>query len=119
MGRHNNSSRPLARRVETDPSVLQPETSVRTVQEPPQAVGAGMGGGGMPYANAGPNHTPPPPTWRPDEGRGSPYSHHTAGGDDGYERGYAPQQDERNDKRDWRNSGWGPRGNPNAVMGTP
>jgi hypothetical protein len=118
MGRHDNSSRPLARRVETDPSVLQPETSVRTVQEPPQQATGGPGGG-MPYAGQGPNQTPPPPRWRPEDGRGSPYSHHTAGGDDGYERGYAPQQDERGDRRDWRNSAWRAQGNPNAVMGTP
>ncbi len=102
VNRHDNSIRPLARRVETDPSVWQDERSVRPMQDPP-----------MPYA--GPNNNSqntPPPKWRgPEEGgQPSPYAQEfdpSAGQPDGSDR--------NNPRRDWRNSGWS-RGNSSVGI---
>ncbi|ERT02888.1 hypothetical protein HMPREF1624_01191 [Sporothrix schenckii ATCC 58251] len=52
--RHDPSTRPLARRVETDPSVLQDERSVRPVQDAPPPPGANI----PPY-NSAPNQSTP------------------------------------------------------------
>lgn len=96
--RQDNSTRPPPRRVETDPSVWQGESSVRHVQEPP-----------MPYANSSRQGTPPQQRYRgPSEP--SPVSHfdHSDGPGDGPEHHH---------RRDWRNSAWGRQGGGLGVGG--
>ena len=98
VNRHDYGVRPLARRVETDPAVWQDERRVQPMQDPP-----------MPYAAS--NHgTPPKFRGGPDDGHASP----TPYAQD-FDAGGAP--DERNPRREWRNSGW--RGNSSVgVTGT-
>ncbi|CAK7263151.1 Rho-type GTPase activating protein Rga1 [Sporothrix epigloea] len=68
MSRHDSSTRPLARRVETDPSVWQEERSVRTVQDASLA-----GASATPYGSAPSQSTSS--KWRPldDAQHVSPY----------------------------------------------
>lgn len=91
------SKRPLATRVATDPAAWQQESSVRPVQE-----------------SANPFATPqgtPPPNWRkPDNGQPSHPSQ--------YERVDNQQEPPENgQRREWRNSGWG-RQNNSVTTGT-
>lgn len=99
-GRHENMTRPTPRRMETDPSGWQHESSVRTVQDPPMPPNFGGGGG--------PQGTPPHQR-RGYDGPGSPYGH---GGTD------TPDSGERNQsRREWRNSSW-VRQNSGLTTGT-
>ncbi|CAK7567907.1 MAG: Rho-type GTPase activating protein Rga1 [Sporothrix epigloea] len=68
MSRHDSWTRPLVRRVETDPSVWQDERSVRTVQDAPLASTSAT-----PYGSAPSQSTPS--KWRPldDTQHVSPY----------------------------------------------
>lgn len=97
--RQDKSTRPPPRRVETDPSVWQAETSVRHVQEPPN----------KPYAKSG-QSTPPHQRFRgPSEPAPikSQFDHSDAplsGAEDGQ-------------RRDWRNSAWGRQGGGLGVGG--
>ena len=99
VNRHDYGIRPLARRVETDPSLWQDERRVQPMQDPP-----------MPYtmSNQG-----TPPKYRgdgPDEGHPSPFAQEFDG------PGGPP--DERNGRREWRNSAFS-RGNSSvSVTGT-
>ncbi len=120
MSRHDSSTRPLARRVDTDPSVWQDERSVRPVQD------AQGGGTVFPYSSA-PNQSTPT-KWRvQDEGQHvSPYAsqHNLSFGDPALQRQQQqqqkqqvpPQQQQQRDpgdltpRQEWRNSSWG-RGN--------
>jgi hypothetical protein len=97
--RQDNSTRPPPRRVDTDPSVWQQESSVRPMQEPP-----------IPYGNPGPGT--PPQKWRSHEdGHHSPYNQQFDRSD--------PQLDnpDNGQRREWRNSGWGAQGRPNGGVG--
>ncbi|KAJ2907033.1 rho-type GTPase-activating protein 1 [Zalerion maritima] len=99
-GRHENSVRPIPKRVETDPNIWQQESSVRHIQD--------AGPGGPPYGN--PPQGTPPKRWRnPDEeGYNSPYRQ------DSYENPPPPPPpppaaQDGNDggqRKEWRNSGW-------------
>src|SRR3569833_576554 len=101
VNRHDNTIRPMARRVDTDPSVWQDERSVRPMQDPP-----------MPYANAKQNT---PPKWRGagDDGHASPspyaQEYDPSGG--------PPDGSDRTPRREWRNSnsGWS-RGNSSVGI---
>ncbi|KAK4128392.1 hypothetical protein N657DRAFT_562570 [Parathielavia appendiculata] len=103
VGRHEIPSRPPPRRVETDPSQWQQESSVRTVQEPTIPF-TGPPHMGTPPPKRGPYDAPPP--------QQSPYSQLDQPGPtpDGNGRGGQPQ-------REWRNSGWG-RQNSGLTTGT-
>ena len=63
--RQDSMTRPPARRIETDPSLWQGETSVRHIQEPPMPPPG--------YGNSNPST--PPKSWRgpDDSGHPSPY----------------------------------------------
>ncbi|KAK6068668.1 rho GTPase activator [Seiridium cupressi] len=83
-----DNSRPMATRVDTDPTMWHQERSVRPVQDP-----------GIPYTV---NSGTPPQKWRNhdhDHGR-SPYA-------DQYDGEDPPQVPENAQRREWRNSGWG------------
>ncbi|KAF4977423.1 hypothetical protein FZEAL_6052 [Fusarium zealandicum] len=100
--RQDNSTRPPARRVETDPAVWQGEATVRTIQDP-----------SMPYAS---NGTGTPPTrWRArnDGGNPSPYGANQFNQSDS-------QLDnvEQGRRREWRNSGVGRQGSGLGVSDT-
>ncbi|KAI1383191.1 RhoGAP-domain-containing protein [Hypoxylon trugodes] len=92
------SRRPLATRVATDPAAWQQESSVRPVQEPT-----------IPFTT--PSGTPPPQNWRkPDNGQ-SPHGSQ-------YERpDNQAKLPENGQRREWRNSGWG-RQNSSVTTGT-
>ncbi|KAK0733887.1 hypothetical protein B0T26DRAFT_736701 [Lasiosphaeria miniovina] len=110
-GRHDNMSRPMPRRVETDPSAWQQESSVRPVQDQPPA----------PYSNT-PQGTPP------QSRRGGPYDgsggapppHHSPYGQ--FERTGTPENGERNNnqpRKEWRNSGaWGRQNSGGLTTGS-
>lgn len=94
--RHDNSTRPPPKRVETDPSVWQGESSVRHVQEPP-----------MSYASNSKPGTPPQQRWRgPSEP--APVSH--------FDHSDGPEEHSQQ-RRDWRNSAWGRQGGGLGVGG--
>ncbi|KAK4099782.1 hypothetical protein N658DRAFT_429003 [Parathielavia hyrcaniae] len=103
VGRHEIPTRPPARRVETDPSQWQQESSVRTVQDPTIPF-PGPPHMGTPPPKRGPYDAPPP--------QQSPYGQADQPGPttDGNDRGGQPQ-------REWRNSGWG-RQNSGLTTGT-
>ncbi|KAI2629753.1 RhoGAP-domain-containing protein [Hypoxylon sp. NC1633] len=91
------SRRPLATRVATDPAAWQQESSVRPVQEPT-----------IPFTT--PQGTPPPNWRKPDNGH-SPY-----GSQSQFERVDNQQkQPDNGQRREWRNSGWG---KPNSSVTT-
>lgn len=95
IGRNENASRPPPRRIETDPSAWQSETSVRAVQDP------------MVPSYANPSQATPPSKRRnPDDGgNGSPHvPSHFDGSTDALERGGQPAPGPG--RREWRNSGW-------------
>lgn len=95
IGRNENASRPPPRRIETDPSAWQSETSVRAVQEP------------MVPSYANPSQATPPSKRRnPDDGgNGSPHvPPHFDGSTDALDRGGQPAPGPG--RREWRNSGW-------------
>jgi len=88
--RQDSLTRPPARRIETDPSLWQGETSVRHIQEPPP-IGYGT------------NPSTPPKSWRgPEEGgHPSPYR-------DEFDQAEGQLETPDNgQRREWRNSGWG------------
>ncbi|KAF4985126.1 hypothetical protein FDECE_16800, partial [Fusarium decemcellulare] len=99
--RQDNSTRPPARRVETDPAVWQGEATVRTIQDP-----------SMPYANNGPGT--PPTRWRGrnDLANPSPYGANQFNQSDS-------QLDnvEHSRRREWRNSGMARQGSGLGVSG--
>jgi hypothetical protein len=97
MQRHHEiANRPPPRRIETDPSAWQSETSVRTVQQEPT----------LPYISQ--QQTPPQQKWRgPDDGGNhSPYSQHQSfnGSTENLDRGTPGGQPRP--PREWRNSGY-------------
>jgi hypothetical protein len=101
VNRHDFGVRPMARRVETDPSLWQDERTVRPMQDPPA------------IPHTGSNQNTPPPKFRGglEEGQPSPYAQE-------FEAPGAGHPDDRNPRREWRNSGWG-RGNSSVgVTGT-
>lgn len=99
--RQDNSTRPPARRVETDPALWQGEASVRPMQDPP-----------MPHANNGPGT--PPTRWRGrnDLANPSPYAANQFNQSDS-------QLDsaEHSRRREWRNSGLARQGSGLGVSG--
>ncbi|KAH9902250.1 rho-type GTPase-activating protein [Xylariomycetidae sp. FL2044] len=95
VGRQDKQ-RPIATRVDTDPTLLQQESSVRPVQEPT-----------IPFTT--PQGTPPQKWRKPDAGQ-SPYANQ-------YERSDNQQDPENAQRREWRNSGWG-RQNNSVTTGT-
>lgn len=102
MGRHQHEipSRPPPRRVETDPSQWQQESSVRPVQEP--SIPFVVPPQGTPPPKRGPYDAPPP--------HQSPYRHleKTATPDGGGSGNSNNNNENRpnNQPREWRNSGW-------------
>ncbi|KAH6636656.1 hypothetical protein F5144DRAFT_188729 [Chaetomium tenue] len=107
VGRHEIPTRPPPRRIETDPSQWQQESSARPVQEP------------MSY---GPPHAATPPPKRGGPYDAPPYGQFDPQGGptpDGSGRGGGqpqpypqqqqppPQQQSQQQQREWRNSGWG------------
>jgi hypothetical protein len=109
MSRHHEiANRPPPRRIETDPSAWQTESSVRTVQQEPT----------IPYASQPPQGTPPPKWRNPDEGNQSPYSQHQqfdGSSTENVDRGGAGQSGQAPPRREWRNSGWNNR-QPNGGV---
>ncbi|KAF4500032.1 Rho-type GTPase-activating 1 [Fusarium agapanthi] len=99
--RQDNSTRPPARRVETDPAVWQGEATVRTIQDP-----------SMPNPSNG--HGTPPARFRGrnDLGNASPYGVNQFNQSDS-------QLDsaEHSRRREWRNSGMGRQGSGLGVSG--
>lgn len=95
--RQDSSTRPPARRVETDPAVWQGEATVRTIQEPP-----------MVHSQNGPGT--PPNRWRGrnDGPNPSPY-----GGSQFNQSDSQLDNSEHSQRREWRNSnsGWRQQGN--------
>ncbi|EFX02458.1 Rho GTPase activator [Grosmannia clavigera kw1407] len=99
MNRHDSTTRPLARRVETDPSVWKEETSVRPVQDVPNGNNSNF----PPYSS-GPNQSSPTRWQGQDEPKGvtPPFqAQHELADPDGQLQG-----PDRTTKREWRNSGW-------------
>jgi len=106
MQRHHEiANRPPPRRIETDPSAWQSETSVRTVQQEPT----------LPYISQQQGGTPPQQKWRgpQDDGNHSPYSQQQGfnGSSENLDRGTpagggggggGPPRP----PREWRNSGY-------------
>lgn len=84
-GRHENPTRPYPRRMESDPSSWQNESSVRTVQDSQPPYGPGT----PPQPRRGPHYEGPP-------GQPSPYG---MGGAE------TPDSGPRRPPPDWRNSG--------------
>ena len=113
MQRHHEiANRPPPRRIETDPSAWQTETSVRTVQQEPT----------IPYAHQ--PHQPhqpqgtPPQKWRnPDDDSRSPYSSQQQfnGSTENLDRGGQSGQPPR---REWRNSGYNRQPNSGVAAGS-
>lgn len=103
MQRHHEiANRPPPRRIETDPSAWQSETSVRTVLQEPT----------LPYIGQQQQGTPPQQKWRnPDDGNNSPFSQQQGfnGTADNHDRGApgggGPAAAAR-PPREWRNSGY-------------
>ncbi|KAI5466678.1 hypothetical protein BGZ63DRAFT_4880 [Mariannaea sp. PMI_226] len=98
--RNDNTSRPPARRVETDPAVWSGEATVRTIQEPPAV-----------HSHNGPGT--PPNRWRgrPDMANPSPYGSQFNQSDSQLDNS------DHNQRREWRNSGWGRQGGGLGVSG--
>ncbi|KAI1416011.1 RhoGAP-domain-containing protein [Hypoxylon sp. FL1857] len=90
--KQQESRRPLATRVATDPAAWHQESSVRPVQEPT-----------IPFTT--PQGTPPQNWRKPDNGQ----SPHPAQ--------YDAQHPENGQRREWRNSGWGKQ-NSSVPTGT-
>ncbi|KAK3693843.1 hypothetical protein B0T22DRAFT_53220 [Podospora appendiculata] len=110
VGRHENPSRPPPRRMETDPSSWQQETSVRTVQEPTIPFTSGPQQGTPPQTKRGladgaPIHQSP-------YGQFERTTSNTAvpegGGGGGGDR----------KAKEWRNSGWGRQSGGALTTGT-
>jgi hypothetical protein len=101
--RQDNSTRPPARRVETDPAIWQGEATVRTIQDP-----------SMPYSNTNNGQGTPPARFRGrnDLANTSPYGVNQFNQSDS-------QLDsaEHSRRREWRNSGLGRQGSGLGVSG--
>ncbi len=109
MQRHHEiANRPPPRRIETDPSAWQSETSVRTVQQEPT----------LPYISQ--QQGTPPQKWRnPDDGSHSPFSQQQQqqgfnGSTENLDRA-PPNQAPR---REWRNSGYNRQPNGGVAAGS-
>jgi hypothetical protein len=89
-----DNSRPMATRVDTDPSAWQQERSVRPVQENAASYTTHQG-------------TPPQTKWRGPEGAPSPQPNQ-------FEAENVPPAPDNGQRREWRNSGWG-RHNPSVT----
>lgn len=100
--RQDNSTRPPARRVETDPAVWQGEASVRPMQDPP-----------MPYANNGPGT--PPTRWRGRNDLANPSSPY--GANQFNQSDSQLDNTEHSRRREWRNSGLARQGSGVGVSG--
>lgn len=112
MQRHHEiANRPPPRRIETDPSAWQSETSVRTVQQEPT----------LPYVSQQQQQQQqgtPPQKWRnpDDNGSHSPFSQQQGyGSAENLDRGGPPPPSGPTPRREWRNSGayGGANTNPN------
>ncbi|KAL2178530.1 uncharacterized protein P884DRAFT_268537 [Thermothelomyces heterothallicus CBS 202.75] len=118
VGRHENPTRPPPRRMETDPSQWQQESSVRHVQESTQPYGQ-MHVGTPPPKRGGPYDAAPPqhsPYNQPDHQAGqTPDGNGRNGGQQLPPQ--QQQQQQQQQQRDWRNSGWG-RQNSGLTTGT-
>ena len=105
VGRHDPIRPHPPRRVDTDPTAWQHESSVRPVQDP-----------NMGYANPHPlpmQQGTPPQTWRnPDEvgHQPSPYNHQFGSTEAAHRENNAADPNQQ--PREWRNSGW-TNSNPN------
>lgn len=96
--KQESSTRPPARRVDTDPAVWKGETTVRPVQDVP-----------MPYARAAQGTSPHRRQARGEGPNPSPYGHQFNNSDSQLDH---PEHSQR---RDWRNSGWGRQGSGLGV----
>jgi hypothetical protein len=92
--KQESSSRPPARRIDTDPSVWKGETTVRPVQDVPRPF-AGHGQGTPPQRHLGREDGPYPSPYRNQQ-----YNHSDSQIDNA----------EQHQRREWRNSGWGRQG---------
>lgn len=115
VGRHEMASRPPPRRMESDPTSWQQESSARPVQDPSIPFG-GPPAQGAPPPKRGPYDAPPqqPPYGQFDQ----------AGAQDNNGRNQQQQQQQQHhhhqdqqQQREWRNSGWG-RQNSGLTTGT-
>ncbi|RYP70197.1 hypothetical protein DL769_005076 [Monosporascus sp. CRB-8-3] len=97
VGRQENL-RPLATRAETDPAISQQERSVRPVQEPT-----------IPFTTM--QGTPPQKSRDPDNGPPRQHNNQFEGPEN------QPENPENDQRREWRNSGWG-RQNNSVATGT-
>jgi len=116
VGRHENPSRPPPRRVETDPSQWQQESSVRPMQQEPTIPFIGPPHVATPPPKRGPYDAPPPqqsPYGQFDQNGPPPENGGGRGGGGGAGAGAAGGQQQR----EWRNSGWG-RQNSGLTTGT-
>lgn len=94
FNRPENATRPPPRRVETDPTLWQGETTVRTIHDPSVSSGS-----------------TPPGLWKNPDDQPSPY----------HSQNNSFHNDENSNnhsqRRDWRNSGWGRQGSGLGVSG--
>jgi hypothetical protein len=89
--RHDNSNRPPAKRVETDPAIWRHQEAVKTIQDP-----------AMPY---GSNPGTPPKSWRgpDDSGHPSPYGQQQFDHSDTH---LDNSDGSRQRQQEWTSSGW-------------
>ncbi|PHH86725.1 hypothetical protein CDD83_9828 [Cordyceps sp. RAO-2017] len=105
FSRHDTSTRSPPRRVETDPSVLQGERTVRPVQDPSMPVYSGHG-------------TPPQQKWAGGGGGGGGSEHASPYSDSRFNRSDGQlDSSEHSQRGEWRNSAWGRRGGGVGVGG--
>lgn len=84
-----DNSRPMATRVDTDPSAWQQERSVRPMQDP-----------SAPFPS---NQGTPPQKWRGPDNGSSPQVNQNQN----EAENVPPAPDSNGQRREWRNSGWG------------
>ena len=86
--KQDTSTRPPPRRVDTDPSLWQQESSVRPVQAP-----------SLPHQNSGLSTATSGSAWRREDSGGAAYGN--------LESSNSQLAPEEGQPREWRNSGWG------------
>lgn len=97
--KQESSSRPPARRIDTDPALWQGETTVRPVQDVP-----------LPYARPGQGTPPQRHPGREEGSYPSPYRNQQYNHSDSQ-----LDKNEQHQRREWRNSGWGRQGSGLGV----